>query len=182
MSELQRQPGGYINLRGDADDRSFLACVMSAIGFGLPTTANTFTADEEGSRRAYWLGPDEWLISTERGQVSSIVGQLEASLREHAAAINDVSGGYLLIELAGEEGLQTLLRGTTLDIASAVSRAGHCAQTTLAKANILLSCIDDRPVYEIIVRRSFSEYLLRWLRQTQHYLAGLDSYSSTISR
>lgn len=174
MSELQGKQCGYINLRGAADDSTFCDSVISVVGFGLPTTANTFSADEQRAQRAYWLGPDEWLISAERARIPAIAGKLEASLDGHAAAINDVSGGYVLFELAGNFGREMLLRGTTLDIASTLSGAGHCAQTTLAKSNILIACIDDRPVYEIIVRRSFSEYLLRWLRQTQIFLAGSD--------
>jgi len=52
-----------------------------------------------------------------------------------------------------------------LDLHPDVFRAGDCAQSGLGKATMLLGCIDTAPVYEIIVRRSFSEYALRWLRQ-----------------
>jgi sarcosine oxidase subunit gamma len=41
---------------------------------------------------------------------------------------------------------------------------GACAQSGLAKASMLIGRIDDaEPVFEIIVRRSFADYVLRWL-------------------
>jgi sarcosine oxidase gamma subunit len=40
---------------------------------------------------------------------------------------------------------------------------GQCAQTGLSKANILLSLIDGSPKFNLIVRRSYAEYVARWL-------------------
>ena len=34
----------------------------------------------------------------------------------------------------------------------------------MAKSNIVLSLTDDKPTYNIIVRRSFSEHLAKWLQ------------------
>ncbi|MQA76692.1 MAG: sarcosine oxidase subunit gamma, partial [Solirubrobacterales bacterium] len=40
---------------------------------------------------------------------------------------------------------------------------GSCTQTMLAKAQVVLQQLDDRPAYRVHVRASFAEYLARWL-------------------
>ena len=40
---------------------------------------------------------------------------------------------------------------------------GACAQTRLAKAPVLVRRLDDGGAYEIVVRRSFADYLWLWL-------------------
>ena len=63
-----------------------------------------------------------------------------------------------------------LAKGCTLDLHPAEFAAGACAQSGLAKANILIGLIEEKPVFEIVVRRSFAEYLARWLQHaaTEH--------------
>ncbi len=41
---------------------------------------------------------------------------------------------------------------------------GHCAQSGLAKARILLRQIDATPRFEVFVERSHAEYLWLWLK------------------
>lgn len=169
MTEL-RQPGlGHINLRGNAGDRPFVDGVAVALGQRLPVESNTLTQSEH---RIYWLGPDEWHIVTETDQVATLVAQLEDTLAGQHIAINDLSGGEVALHLRGRNVPAMLSRGCTLDLHPSVFGVGDCAQTGLARANILLGHIDAAPLYEIIVRRSFSEYLLRWLRQNIHSPAG----------
>ena len=152
----------HINLRGDSGDQRFLDAATAALGHALPTTANTFTGDDP---RLYWLSPDEWLVSAEPGRAPRLVAALETEMAGLHVAINDLSGGNVCVHLSGADAAERLAAGCALDLHPTAFIAGHCAQTGLAKANVLIACIDAAPVYEIIVRRSFSEYLLRWLRQ-----------------
>ena len=80
-------------------------------------------------------------------------------------SINDLSGGQIAIHLSGSDVPDLLAKGCTLDLHPSVFGVGACAQSGLAKTIVLLGHIDKAPVYELIVRRSFSEYALRWLRQ-----------------
>jgi len=43
-------------------------------------------------------------------------------------------------------------------------KAGQCAQTRLAKATMTLSPLADETGFEVIIRRSFADYLLLWLQ------------------
>ncbi len=55
-----------------------------------------------------------------------------------------------------------MAKGCPLDPHPDVFRPGDCAQTHLAKANILLHALDDAPTFHLTVTRNFAEYL--WLR------------------
>lgn len=177
MSEFTRIDRGFINLRGDASDKRFTDRISAILGLERVSQPNLTSASEDGNTQLYWLGPDEWLLGTDRSEIGQMLARLESELKGFTAAINVVSGGLVLTTLSGRNASEVLARGCTLDLHPEKFRVGQCAQTTLAKANILLACIDKAPVYEIIVRRSFSEYLLRWLRQTHLSLAGSASSS-----
>ena len=173
MTEIQKIHAGHINLRGDAQDRTFAEAVAGVIGQDLPVQANTVGPS---THRAYWLGPDEWQIVSDPDRTAGLVQRLEEALAGLHVAVNDISGGQVVFQLTGAEVPSLLARGCPLDLNPAVFGVGRCAQSGLAKANVLLGCIDAAPVYEIIVRRSFSEYLERWLRQNIHSPVGSASY------
>ena len=164
---------GHINLRGNAGDNRFIEGAAEVLGQQLPLQPNTLTRSEH---RVYWLGPDEWQIVTPLGRAGPLVAQLENQLAAQHVAINDLSGGQVALHLSGGDVPALLAKGCTLDLHASAFQVGGCAQSGLAKANVLLGYIDAAPVYEIIVRRSFSEYLLHWLSQNTHSHAGSASY------
>jgi sarcosine oxidase subunit gamma len=169
MTDISKGDQGHINLRGDATDSRFVDNVANVLGQSLPLTANKLT---QSRHRVYWLGPDEWQIVTEFVRVADLMQQLEDALAGQHVAINDLSGGQVSLHLSGTGVPELLARACTLDLHPLMFGVGDCAQSGLAKASVLLGCIGDAPAYEIIVRRSFSEYLLRWLRQNTHSRAG----------
>lgn len=173
MTEVNVFELGHINLRGYANDDRFVTAVGEVLGQDLPQHANTLTQAEH---RVYWLGPDEWQVVTSADRANSVFRQLGDALAGQHVAVNDLSGGYVALHLSGADVPSLLARGCTLDMHSTVFRAGDCAQSGLAKANVLIGCIHPAPVYEIIVRRSFSEYLLQWLRQNTHSRVASASY------
>lgn len=152
---------GHINLRGSPQDNEFVAAVRGALGQALPLDANTMTT---GSHRVFWLGPDEWLIMTSLDDVPGLAAQLREAVSGQHASVTDVSGGQIALRVAGPDVRDVLARGCTLDFHPDKFKIGTCVQSGLAKANILIGLVDDQPAYEIVVRRSFSEYLVLWLR------------------
>ena len=74
-----------------------------------------------------------------------------------------LSGGQTVIGLRGAEAAQVLAKGCTLDLHPRALKGGDCAQTRLAKANVLLHRLPEGDGFEITVRRSFADYLWRWL-------------------
>lgn len=149
----------HINLRGNPDDSNFLNACSRALGQPLPIAANTFT---DSDSRAYWLGPDEWHIVTTT-PASERVGALEANLDNISAACNDVSGGYVCLELTGAGAADVLAKGCTLDLHPRVFKPGSCAQTNLAKCAVLIARSSQENTFDLLVRRSFAEYACLWL-------------------
>ncbi len=159
---------GHLNVRGNPNQGGFAAAAESALGQVLPTAPNTLSM---GEHRIYWLGPDEWLVLTDLQSIDALKEELELTLVGMHAASNDVSGGQIALRLAGVHVPGMLAKGCTLDLHPRVFATGMCAQSGLAKANVLLGLITQSgqdPVFEIVVRRSFSDYLVRWLRHAAH--------------
>ncbi len=154
---------GVINLRGDPENRAFVTATEAVLGQTLPVMSNTIS---EAGHRIYWLGPDEWLIVTAAGAATELRPRLDEQLGDMHAAVNDVSGGTIVLQLSGVAVRELLARGSTLDLHARVFTPGSCAQSGLGKANVLLGLLSDGNTFELIVRRSFADYLLKWLSHT----------------
>ena len=152
---------GHLNLRGDPEDAGFTSAAASVLGLALPTEPNT--AAVNGEMLALWLGPDEWLVVTPPSAQTRLLETFEVALDGKHAAVTDVTGGQTVITLSGPRARDVLAKGCPLDLHPAVFRPGHCAQTLVAKANVTIRCVDDSPAFELIVRRSFAEYMALWL-------------------
>ena len=153
---------GHLNLRGSPSNPEFLSAVGGVLKQELPLAANTMTM---GDHRVFWLGPNEWQIVTAEDGASALATQLRAALQGLHASVSDLNGGQVALHLSGARVRDVLAKACTLDLTPAEFRVGACAQSGLAKATVLIGLIDDaRPAFEIVVRRSFSDYLLRWLQ------------------
>ena len=153
---------GHLNLRGDPEDAGFTSAAASVLGFGLPIEPNTVAA--RGELLALWLGPDEWHIVTPPAAQTPLLDSLEAAFDGMHVAVSDVTGGQAVITVSGPRARDVLAKGCPLDLHPTVFKPGYCAQTLLAKANVIIRCVDgESPCYELIVRRSFAEYAAGWL-------------------
>ena len=151
---------GHVNLRGAATDRDFLQAVEGVLEQPLPVAPNTMS---QGGHRVFWLGPDEWLVVTAAPQAVDVAPALQQATSQMHASVNDLGGGQVALLLEGERARDLLAKGCTLDLHPQVFKPGDCAQSGLAKANVLLGLTADAPTFIIVVRRSFADYLCRWL-------------------
>lgn len=152
---------GKINLRGDASDQAFLDGVAQAVGARPPEKANTVA--KGGKNAILWLGPDEWLVVTPKGKQGNIESKLRESLDGQHVSVVDGSDARTTIRLHGADARNVLMKGCPLDLHPRVFGPGQCAQSILAKADVLIHQIDDAPTYDIYVLCSFSRYLWDWL-------------------
>ena len=153
---------GHVNLRGDGTDEAFQAGVESVVGARAPIEPNTVS--RVGDTFIVWLGPDEWLVISPPDIKDSLSAKLEETLTGLHVSVNDISGGQMIIRLRGTHARDLLSKGCPLDLHPRVFGAGQCAQSHIAKSNALIIQVDDRPTYDVIVRRSFADYLARWLK------------------
>jgi len=160
--ELREIPfQGHLNLRGRPDNAAFVGAVTKVLGVEPPTKANTFVIADE--LNIYWLGPDEWLIVTPSDQQTDLRTRLEGALQGIFSSVTDVSSGQTVISITGANARALIEKGCPIDLHPREFKSGDCAQTRLAKVGVLISAVDDTPMYHLVVRRSFSDYLGLWL-------------------
>lgn len=152
---------GYLNLRLDPADGDLAAAAAEVLGTALVTVPNT-VVDGLGVT-IYWLGPDEWLLRTPSEDDRGLAGKLEARLGGFWHSLIDVSGGMAHLALAGPAARDVLSQGMTLDLHARAFAPGRCAQTLLARANVLIAPVGDDG-FDLFVRRSFADHVLRFLR------------------
>ena len=161
---------GHYALRGRADEPAFLAGAAAALGCDLPLapnhTATVAAPATEPSTVVLWLAPDEWLVLAPQAQRAALRDALTQAVADKFAALNDLSGGQTVIRVAGADAAALLARGCTLDLHPRQFTPGQCAQTLLARVNVTLLPAEHNggPLYDVIVRRSFADYLWRWLK------------------
>jgi len=153
---------GYLNLRGRSSNTAFLAAVLKVLGCEPPLEANTMV--ESGDNRIYWLGPDEWLVITPTDQQGKVQAELKAALDGVFSSVVDNSSGLTLVEISGENAGALLATDCPLDLHPSVFGAGKCAQTRLAKSGMTIAPLRKDEGFEVIIRRSFADYLLLWLQ------------------
>ena len=161
---------GYLNLRGRPGHTGFVAGVLKALGVEAPTAPNTVIG--AGDNRIYWLGPDEWLIVTPAGQQEKLQRDLHDALDGVFSSVVDNSSGLTTIHVSGENAGALLATDCPFDLHPREFKPGQCAQTRLAKAGMLIAPLADARdpgsgsgvKFEIVIRRSFADYLLRWLQ------------------
>ena len=151
---------GHVNLRGDMSDVGFLSAVGGALWLGLPKEANTVS--REGDTVIAWLGPDEWLVIVPPERREGLAEMLGKALAGLHVSVNDISSGQTIIRLRGARARDVLSKGCPVDLHPRAFGAGQCAQSHIAKSNALIIQVDDTPTYDVIVRRSFADYLARW--------------------
>jgi sarcosine oxidase subunit gamma len=150
-----------LNLRGDAADSSFAAAVLSATGLALPVVANT--ASVGNGRQLFWLGPDEWLLKTAGGTGDAIEAGLRAALVGKHISVVQIGSGNTTFSVQGAAAADLISRGCPLDLHARSFPDGSLAQSHISKANVVLYCLQAETSFEITVRRSFAEYLFKWL-------------------
>lgn len=153
-----------MDLRADANDERLMQHLESALGFALPMVPNT-TASRQ-ARRALWLGPDEWLVVAPDGEQATLEHHLRNGLSGDFGAITEVSANRTVIEIRGTKARDLLGHGVPIDLDARVFGPRRCAQTLLAKAQVIVERPDEEMAFHIYVRSSFATYLADWLLDT----------------
>ena len=163
-----------VNLRGDPSDEGFLAAAHQALGAPLPLEPNRVESSERIA--VLWLGPNEWLAVTHDDEPTAegrLAERLREALADFHAAVTEVGESLACIRIAGPRAADVIAKGCPLDLHPGVFAAGQCAQSHIAKAAVTLHAVTLHnvseagaaagPSYDLYTRRSFSDYLWRWL-------------------
>ncbi|HEX6446721.1 MAG TPA: sarcosine oxidase subunit gamma family protein [Streptosporangiales bacterium] len=133
---------------------------------GLMLPRDVGYAASTGDRDALCLAPRWWLVTQPPEPAPGLECGLVAGLRSAGgAAVSavDVSAQRTAIDVGGPNARDVLAHGCSLDLHPRAFGPGRCAQTTLAKAQVVLHQCDETPTFRVFVRASFADYLARWL-------------------
>jgi sarcosine oxidase, subunit gamma len=154
-----------VDLRADPSNASLMDRLATVIGARPPTEPNTAVISDDGTHHLLWLGPDEWLMLGEPDTGPSLEQAIRGAIGDDHGAVIDVSANRTTLSVSGPRARELLAFGCSLDLDARHFKPGHCAQTMLARANVIIVPVGpaDEPAFRILVRPSFSAYLAAWL-------------------
>lgn len=156
---------GHIMLRGDAAQMD--SALQQAINLPLATKPLSLITDEARGYSVQWMSPDEWLLIVPPGEEFATENRLREVLGDSHFSIVNVGGGQTLVEMEGEKVVGLLMKSVICDVHPDHFPAGKAVSTVFAKTVATLR----RPAehrWELIVRRSFADYIYRWLLDAGH--------------
>jgi len=103
-------------------------------------------------------------VVTPAGQQEQVKQDLLAALDDVFSSVVDNSSGLTMIRVSGENAAALIATDCPLDLHPSHFKPDHCAQTRLAKAGATITPLADGSGFELIIRRSFADYLLLWLQ------------------
>jgi sarcosine oxidase subunit gamma len=136
--------------------------VGPALGLQLPLEPDTVV--HAGEVTAVWLGPDEWLVVGRPGTERELESRIRTAAGDEPIAVTDVSAQRTTLLVGGPRARDLLAHGCALDLHPRAFGPGRCAQTTLARAQVVLVAREEtRAGFWVLVRSSFAGYLVDWL-------------------
>jgi sarcosine oxidase subunit gamma len=170
LAEVTRATGGAVSLA----EVGFLAQVdlrldpkgraADAVGLelGVPLPTGPGTSSRSGELTVVWLGPDEWLVVGPPGSEGDLEARLRAAIGAEHASVVDVSAQRTTLRVGGRHARDLLALGCALDLHPRSFGEGSCAQTMLARAQVVLVG-RQAGAFWVLVRASFAAYLVDWL-------------------
>jgi sarcosine oxidase, subunit gamma len=149
---------GHFNLRMEPQSNDRPAA-EALLGVKLPDTP--LSSNSSGHLSVYWMAPDDWLVLMPFEVAASFEAEFRAAMQGHYSIV-DVSGGQTVIRLAGSAAREVLQKSTMIDVHPDQFPVGKFAATSFAKSAANIIRVDDE-TYDLIVRRSFADYIWEWL-------------------
>lgn len=150
-----------VDLRVDAESPA-AGKVALALDVPLPVEPNTFA--RSGELTVLWLGPDEWLVIGPDAERCALAERLTSAAGAEQVSVVDVSARRTTLMVAGPRARDLLAHGCALDLHPEIFRTGRCAQTMLARANVVLVARSDSdPEFWVLCGSSYAGYIADWL-------------------
>ena len=152
-------------LHGRTGVPRFAQGVAKVLGRPPPDIPNTFVETRYGQEGAViaWVGPEEWFVIGQEEGTSGLRIALRQAIPEPDGAVVDVSSGFTLFAIEGRGARDLLAAGCAIDVHPRVFGPGRCAQTLYARTGVSILQRDETPRFEMMVRRSYAEWLWRWM-------------------
>ena len=110
------------------------------------------------------VGPCHWLVVNYSDDRADFKSELERCLAG-AASIFDQSDAFTIIQVQGVCARNVLAKGVHLDLDHGVFGIGSSAVTSVSLIGVTFWKLDDRPIFEFAVPRSFATAFFGWLHE-----------------
>nr|WP_306266820.1 sarcosine oxidase subunit gamma family protein [Pararhizobium sp. IMCC3301] len=153
---------GKLILRVDATIGKELFTQLSK-GARLPTEPCSTAFYGNGAISILWLGPDEWMLVTEKDAESRVKAQLSKALTGQHFQLSNVTDYYSCIDISGCQTREILMNLTTLDMHARGFAAGQVKGSNFGHANAhvwqLHTDTGAPETFRLIIRASMADYL-----------------------
>lgn len=159
-----------INLRGNANNKNFTSAVGKILGILLPLEVGKITIKEEIS--IICTGPNEWLIiSNNIVEENASCFELENILYENVSkndlgSVTNVTDQFTIFSLKGSNIYEVLSKSSPFDFDMLLDNSS--AQTLLNNIDITIVKKNNENM-DLLVRRSFSEHLWDWIKDSANF-------------
>ena len=156
-----------INLRGNPNNKDFTSKVGKILGIILPLEVGKIAIKEEIS--IICTGPNEWLIvsnnSIEENKSSFELENIlyENISKKNLGAVTNVTDQFIIFSLKGSNIYEVLSKSSPLNFDTLLDNTS--AQTLLNNIDITIVKKNNENI-ELMVRRSFSEHLWDWIKDS----------------
>jgi sarcosine oxidase subunit gamma len=151
------------------EDSATVQAIDHALGTALPTIPNTRAIIDGG--QVIWLGPDEWVIDVAADGAAPRIAALQGAAAGKCAVVLDITAGRTCLAICGTAAVDLLRKGCPIDLHPQVFATGACVRTMLARAGVLLLCVEAGREYHLVVDRSYADYLWHWLADAARQFA-----------
>ena len=163
----EKTPILKLNLRGNVSNKDFISKVGKILGIILPVEVGGIGIKEEIS--IVCTGPNEWLIiSNNTIKKSNNDHELENILFENISkadlgAVTNVTDQFTIFSLRGSSIYEVLSKSSPFNFDTLSDNTS--AQTLLNNIDVTIIKKDNENM-DLLVRRSFSEHLWDWIKDS----------------
>ena len=151
-----------INIRGKNKD--FFTKIGKILSIILPVEPNTSTSN--GNLAALWLSPDEWMIYLNDNIFDDLYSEIS---KLNLGSVPDVSDQWVCIKIKGSKVFDLIISGSPFDFREFKNNKNHVTQTLLNHIDVTIHHKELNEI-NLFVRRSFSEHLISWLKDSSRFI------------
>jgi len=150
----------------ETDQRSIVRLRIRPDGAGTASEAMQLPQQalqsQNGNPDIHWLGPDQWLLTSESESAADIIANIENALAGQLFAATDMSSGLACFSLNGQSSRTLLAMGCGIDMHPGAFTTGQCIRTRFAQVPVFIVATGDFE-FDLYVDRSYGRYLHEWL-------------------
>ena len=171
FSMEEKTPIVKINLRGNPNNKDFTNKVGKILEITLPEEVGSIAVKEEISIIA--TGPNEWLIisnniikkSNNDFELENVL--FESISKTNLGAVTSVRDQFTIFSLKGSNIFEVLSKSSPFNFDTLSNN--YSVQTLLNNIDVTIVKKDNENV-DLLVRRSFSEYLWDWIKDSANLI------------